>query len=94
MTPTTDAASELTPDLIARVFKLSPADRERLGLLLLDSTPDPADGPDETPADVRKAWTEEIVRRVEAYDRGEVRASDWRESLARVRQQLRERRPS
>lgn len=37
------------------------------------------------------AWAEELNRRIDAYERGEASAKDWRESLDWARQQLEER---
>jgi putative addiction module component (TIGR02574 family) len=37
------------------------------------------------------AWKPELERRLEAYRRGETIATDWRESLERVRRSLAER---
>lgn len=38
--------------------------------------------------EIATAWRVEIERRLEAYDRGEMRAVDGEESLSRVREQL------
>ncbi len=38
--------------------------------------------------EIAAAWTAEIDRRIEAYERGEVQASDAESSIARMRQYL------
>ena len=39
-------------------------------------------------AEIEAAWSAEVDRRIEAYDRGEVKAVDFETSLARIRQHL------
>ena len=39
-------------------------------------------------------WSQEIERRSAAYKRGETTAADWRQSVARLREELRKRRQS
>ena len=39
-------------------------------------------------AEAEAAWSAEIDRRIEAYDRGEVHAIDFETALARIRQHL------
>lgn len=73
----------LDPDLLARILILSPAQRaelaHRLLLSLEPSTPDP---------DADELWAAEIERRAAAIDRGETQLTDWRQSIARVRNSL------
>ena len=58
---------------------LAPEDRSRLvDLLLVSLHEDPL-------AQIETAWDEEAERRLEAYDRGEVRAIDGEEVLAKAR---------
>jgi putative addiction module component (TIGR02574 family) len=40
---------------------------------------------------ISEEWAAEIKRRVESYERGEVTLLDWRESIAQIRQELRQR---
>lgn len=88
-TATTPATTgEVPAELMGQALSLSTAARERLGLMLLGSL-EAGDGPEV----VRREWTAEVIRRMDAYDRGEMAASDWRESLARVQAKLRERHP-
>lgn len=58
------------PDIVAELADrgraLAPQDRSRLVELLLESLHEPP------LADIEAAWDAEIVRRVEAYERGEV----------------------
>jgi hypothetical protein len=42
--------------------------------------------------DVEQAWTDEAMRRSQAFAQGETTARDWRESVRRVRQSLAARR--
>jgi hypothetical protein len=79
--------SELTPELIERVMRLSPESLGRLVGLALERLDVPPDDPEE----VKKAWKEEIARRIEAYRRGEVVALDAAGSGERIRARLRER---
>ena len=58
---------------------LAPEDRSRLvDLLLVSLHEDPL-------AQIETAWDEEAERRLEAYNRGEVRAIDGEEVLAKAR---------
>jgi putative addiction module component (TIGR02574 family) len=58
--------SDLVAELAERGRSLAPEDRSRLVELLLESL-------HEAPmAEIEAAWTAEIVRRVAAYERGEV----------------------
>ncbi|HET6574820.1 MAG TPA: hypothetical protein VFG68_14540 [Fimbriiglobus sp.] len=80
MTPTTPE-TELTPDLIERVMKLSAENKDRLFGLLLDD-------PDEPP-DVVTDWPAEIQRRLESIAVGGVRLMTREESDAAIRERLR-----
>jgi putative addiction module component (TIGR02574 family) len=82
----TPAETELTPDLIDRGLKLSPENRERFALLLLDSL----DGPPDDPEEVSKGWKDEIARRVADVQIGRVGLVDADQALAEMRQRLRE----
>lgn len=70
-------------DLVERARSLEPEDRVRLVELLLDSLHD------EPIADVEAAWEEEIKRRVEAFERGEVKTYAAEEVFAEARRLLR-----
>lgn len=75
--------------LLDQALQLSPDDRADLAHRLLKSL-----GPeDEVLSDEQwiAAWAPELERRVRAYERGETGATDWRESLERVRSSLAER---
>ncbi len=80
MTPATPEA-ELTPDLIERVMKLSPENKDRLLGLLLDD-------PDEPP-DAVTDWPAEIRRRLEAIAAGNARLMTREESDAAIRERFR-----
>ena len=73
--------TELTPDLIERVMKLSAESKDSLIGILLD---DP-DGPPDAVAD----WPAEIRRRLEAIAAGDVRLMTRQESDAAIRERLR-----
>jgi putative addiction module component (TIGR02574 family) len=82
--------TELTPELIERVMKLSPENRDRLIGLLGASPPIPA-----PPAVGDWAyWKEEIKRRIEAVERGEMKTVTPEELHANVRKALEEERTS
>jgi putative addiction module component (TIGR02574 family) len=76
-------------EILAReALTLPPEDRAYLADVLERSL-DP--GPFATP-EIAAAWSEEINRRIAAYDRGETRAIDMDTSLSRIRQVLADRR--
>lgn len=66
-------------DLAERAKSLEPEDRVRLVELLLDSLHD------EPIAEVEAAWEEEIRRRVEAFERGEVKTLSADDVFAEAR---------
>lgn len=70
-----------------QALELPEPDRAALARDLLASLD--ADEPDE---DVEAAWAAEIEARSQAVARGDFTASDWRESVARIRQNLAQRR--
>jgi len=70
-------------DLVVRARSLEPEDRVRLVELLLDSLHD------EPLAEVEAAWEEEIRRRVEAFERGEVKTYAAEDVFAEARRLLR-----
>ena len=71
--------SDPVVDLAAKGTALAPEDRARLIDLLLASLDD---GPR---AQVEAAWAEEVDRRLDAYDRGEVQAIDGEGVLEEAR---------
>ena len=89
MSATTTPESELTPELIERVLKLS---RENLGRLVglaldrLDSAPD-------DPEAVKQAWREEHARRWEAIRTGAVVTYTPEDAIAYARERLRRKSP-
>lgn len=69
-------------DVNEQALKLTPDEKRALIeslVISLDSDPD-AD-----PAEIARAWDEEIARRIEAVDRGEVEMIDGEEVFARLR---------
>lgn len=70
---------DVVSELAERGKDLAPADRRRLVDLLLASLDDAS------LEDVQIAWDVEAERRLAAYRRGEVQASDGEEVLARAR---------
>lgn len=74
--------------LLDQALGLSPEERADLAHRLLCTLSDW----DESLSNEEAAWAEEIRARSDALARGELVSSDWRESLARVRQRMLERR--
>lgn len=70
-------------DLANRARSLGPEDRVRLVELLLDSLHD------EPVVEVEAAWEEEIRRRVDAFERGEVETYSAEEVFADARRIVR-----
>jgi len=87
MTPTETELREAR-ELIDRAMQMSPIARESIAFELLDSL----HGPPEDPEEVRQAWQAETARRVEEIETGRVRLLGAKESLARIEQELQERR--
>lgn len=81
----TTATPSVPPDLLRQALALPDAERAELAEHLLDSLP--------TDATLSREWRDEIAARLAAFERGEMAAADWRESLARVEARLRERHP-
>ena len=84
MNPTTTPQppeTELTPELLDRVFRLSPENRERLRALLGEPPNSDADW---------EYWKAEIKRRIEDVESGRVKPLTAEESLASVRKALEE----
>ena len=73
--------SELTPDLIERLQKLSPESRDRLIVLLGGSPPIPAP----PPVGDWAYWKEEIKRRIEAVENGTMKTYTLEEAMAKIR---------
>ena len=67
-------------DIEAAALQLAPAERAKLAERLLVSL----DEDDE----ILASWVEEAERRGDAYDRGEMEAIDFDESLARLKARL------
>lgn len=75
--------------LLDQALQLSPEDRADLAQRLLQTL---EKGHRSLSADEWvAAWKPELERRVQAHERGETVAMDWRESLERVRNSLPER---
>jgi putative addiction module component (TIGR02574 family) len=66
------AVAPRTSALLDDALRLPPAEREALGLALLDSVHGPAD-----PGDVEAAWAEEIHRRLEDLRAGRSTGRPW-----------------
>ena len=74
--------------LFEQAMKLSEAEREELADRLFQSTLPEVPGEEISPDEWEKAWGEEIKRRIEQMDRGEVDLKDAFESLEELRRQL------
>jgi putative addiction module component (TIGR02574 family) len=81
MTPTT-TESELTPELLERVMKLSPDNKDKLIALLLDEL----DGPPDRQKGIPEAWKDEIARRIADIQAGRVQLVDADEVLCKMRE--------
>jgi len=69
--------SQLTPELVDQLMKLSPDDRVELGNILLDSVEYPGMGPDE----IKQAWRDESARRIEAVRNGTMKTYTLEETM-------------
>ena len=67
-------------DLLSRILQLPERDRAEMASRLIRSFE-----PGAVDADSDAAWLDETNRRLEAVERGEFEASDWREAVARIR---------
>lgn len=75
----------LAPDLVSRLLTLSAAERAEVARQMLRSLePD-----DDVDAEREALWEQELEARAAAVERGEAQASEWREALQRMRDQLR-----
>ncbi len=74
--------------LMAQALTLPPEQRAALAHDLLLSL-DPVDVAEQ--AEISEEWAREIERRLEARRAGDVELLDWRESVERLRRELRER---
>lgn len=71
----------LTPELIDRVMKLSPSEKDHLVGILLDDFGSP-----ETIDKEQAMWRAEIARRIEAVRCGQIELLDADESIRRLRE--------
>jgi putative addiction module component (TIGR02574 family) len=71
--------ADIVAELADRGRSLAPEDRSRLVELLLESLHEPS------LADIEAAWEAEIVRRVEAYKKGEVETCAAEDVFAEAR---------
>ena len=85
----TDTTTSLTlrpsPAVVNALLKWTAEDRASLAQLLFDSVREGFTSLEE----VEERDRDMIRSRIEAYDRGEVKATDWRESLDRVERDFR-----
>jgi len=65
--------------ILDEALSLPDQDREALVEVLITSLEQ------DSPEDVEKAWSQEIVRRLERHERGETVAVDWDEATRRIR---------
>lgn len=75
----TEAArsTPVPPELRRQALALSPDQRALLADELLDSV-------QESPEEVEAAWAEELERRLQAYERGELQTETYEEVQARI----------
>ncbi|MFO0849611.1 MAG: addiction module protein [Gemmataceae bacterium] len=88
MTPA--ATEDLARTVIDLGMKLPPDARETVALELMESV----DFPPEDPEVVKRAWQEELARRVKAIDEGKVKTYSVAETMAYLRQVIAEQSPS
>jgi putative addiction module component (TIGR02574 family) len=79
-------------DLFDQAMKLSPAEREELADRLWQTILPEMPGEEISQEEWETVWGEEIARRVEQLERGEVQTRDAWEALDELRKKLRERR--
>jgi putative addiction module component (TIGR02574 family) len=79
-------ASEEITELVLALPETERASLARRLLLSLE--------PDNFDEDSEAAWAAEIERRMAIVEQGGFRATDWRESIARIRKDLAQGRPS
>lgn len=72
-----------TEELLNHVLALPEKERTAMARQILLSL-----GPAEADADCDTAWTAEIEARLDAMDRGDSLAFDWRETVDEIRSQL------
>jgi putative addiction module component (TIGR02574 family) len=83
------AVEEQAREIVARAMTLPPDVREEVALELLGSV----DHPPEDPEEVKKAWQEELARRMKAVEDGTMRTYSMEETMAYLRQTVSERGP-
>lgn len=72
-------------NLFEAALQLSPEDRADLAQRLMDSLPEGVDPVPMMDPEVRQEWGEEIQRRWEMYERGEVESIDGEELFQKIR---------
>lgn len=90
MPATTTPETELTPELLDRIRKLSPESRARLRALLGEE-PVPPPAPLPPVFESNEALWAEIARRVQAVERGEMKTYTAAEAMALIRKARMER---
>jgi putative addiction module component (TIGR02574 family) len=86
MTPATPEQDHVR-DIVAEAMKLPPDVRESVALELLDSIEESPEDPEA----VKKAWQEELERRMKSVRDGTVRTYSVEETMAYLRQTIAER---
>lgn len=71
---------------LAKALELTPSEFVELSDRLIETLSPPES--DMTPEEWSAYWSKELARRVDAFERGETEASDYRESVERIRQSL------
>lgn len=85
--PTADTPDSVPEDLVEAALRLSREGRARFASVLLDSLDESEDDPEI----VRDEWRATFARRIEEIRNGKVKLVDGRETLLRLRQELRDR---
>lgn len=79
---------ETVDEILDRALQLSPRDRASVAESLIRSLE--PEGEELSEEKWKQVWGEEIERRIAAYEKGEVSAVDWEESITRIRNAIRE----
>jgi putative addiction module component (TIGR02574 family) len=72
-------------NLFEAALQLSIEDRAELAQRLMDSLPEGVDPVPMMDPGIRQAWSEEVQRRWEMYERGEVESIDGEELFRKIR---------
>jgi putative addiction module component (TIGR02574 family) len=90
MSATTNPSGTSPAEIVNAALSLSPDDRAMVAHMLMESL----DAPFDDPAEVKRAWKDEIGRRIADYQAGRVKTYSSDEFFAILRERREKRRPS